>query len=182
MPKTQTILIQRCKKGDDKAMMQIYDLYCEAMYRIACRYLNDEDAKDAMQESFIKAFHKIDHFTENFTFGVWLKRIVINHCIDELKKKRLLFEDSDVYNLTMETDANNWDFDAEITKQQILDAIEKLPSKYKIVVKLYLIEGYDHKEISGILEIPVQTSRTHLRRGRLQLRDFLKTHYNEARY
>jgi len=182
MSNSHSILINRCRKGDEKAMMKIYDLYCEAMYRISTRYLNQEDAKDAMQESFIKAFTKLDSFTEDFTFGSWLKRIVINHCIDELKKKRLEFTDSEITNLNIEDDDNDWSFDSEITKQQVLDAIEKLPSKHQVVVKLYLIEGYDHEEISSILNIPIKTSRTHLRRGRLKLRDLLKTYYNEARY
>ena len=182
MSKDHNILIKRCKKGDDKAMMQIYDLYCDAMYHIACRYLNDEDAKDAMQESFLKAFSKLDNFSPDFTFGAWLKRIVINQCIDELKKKRLEFIETDVIHLKIEDDTNDWAFSSEISKQHILTAIETIVDKYKVVVKLYLIEGYDHEEISSILDIPIKTSRTHLRRGRLQLQELLKTHYNEARY
>ncbi|MFT4804608.1 MAG: RNA polymerase sigma factor (sigma-70 family) [Psychroserpens sp.] len=182
MSKDHNILIKRCKAGNEKAMLQIYDLYCDAMYHVACRYLNEEDAKDSMQESFIKAFSKLDSFSPDFTFGSWLKRIVINQCIDHLKKKRLEFMETDVINLPMEEDANDWMFSSEISKQDILDAIEKLPTKHQTVVKLYLIDGYDHEEISSILDIPIKTSRTHLRRGRLQLRDLLKTQYNEARY
>jgi RNA polymerase sigma-70 factor (ECF subfamily) len=182
MSKDHNILIKRCKTGDEKAMLQIYDLYCDAMYHIACRYLNDEDAKDAMQESFIKAFSKLDQFSPEFTFGSWLKRIVINHCIDDLKKKRLEIIETDVINLTIEDAANDWMCSSEISKHQVLAAIENLPNKHQVVVKLYLIEGYDHEEISSILDIPIKTSRTHLRRGRLQLRDLLKTQYNEARY
>lgn len=178
---SNSLLIKRCKKGDEKAMMQIYDLHCDAMFHIACRYLNEEDAKDAMQESFIKAFSKLEHFNEDYTFGAWLKRIVINQCIDELKKRRITFEASEMVNLDIQDD-NDWTIDKTITKEQILDAIEKLPKKHQVVVKLYLIEGYDHEEISKITEIPVKTSRTHLRRGRLQLRDLLKPYYNEARY
>ncbi|WP_298904719.1 RNA polymerase sigma factor [uncultured Psychroserpens sp.] len=182
MSKEHTILINRCKKGDEKAMMQIYDLYCDAMYQIACRYLNKEDAKDAMQDSFLKAFAKLESFKEDYTFGAWLKRIVIHQCIDELKKKRLAFTDSDIANLTIEDESNGWDFDTEISKEQIKAAIEKLSNKHQVVVKLYLIEGYDHDEISKILDIPVKTSRTHLRRGRLKLQELLKTHYNETGY
>jgi len=181
MSKAHTILINRCKQGEEKAMMQIYDLYCDAMFQIACRYLNEEDAKDTMQESFIKAFSKLDGFTENFTFGSWLKRIVINQCIDQLKKKRVEFVESEVSNINIEDD-NKWDSDSEISKHQVLSAIGKLSRKHQVVVKLYLIEGYDHEEISNILHIPIQTSRTHLRRGRLKLQELLKTHYNEARY
>lgn len=182
MSKEHNSLINRCKKGDEKAMMRIYDLYCEAMYHVACRYLNDEDAKDAMQESFIKAFSKLASFTEHISFGSWLKRIVINHCIDDLKKKRLEFTALEINNLSIEEEEIYWDFDSEISKQHILDAIEKLPSKHQVVIKLYLMEGYDHEEISSILQIPIQTSRTHLRRGRLELQNLLKTFYNEARY
>ena len=182
MSKDHSILIKRCKKGDEKAMMQIYDLYCEAMNHIACRYLNDEDAKDAMQESFIKAFSKLNQFSSESTFGSWLKRIVINQCIDELKKKRLEFIETDVVQLNIEDDTNDWMFSSELSKQHVLDAIEKLPIKHQIVVQLYLIEGYDHEEIGSILDIPIKTSRTHLRRGRLQLQELLKTDYHEARY
>nr|WP_321222889.1 RNA polymerase sigma factor [uncultured Psychroserpens sp.] len=181
MSNNHNLLIERCKKGDEKAMMQIYDAYCGAMFQISCRYLCDEDAKDAMQESFIKAFAKLESYQPEFTFGSWLKKIVINHCIDQLKKKRLKFAETEVANLNIEDD-NDWTFSSEISKQQIIDAIETLDNKYKIVVQLYLIEGYDHEEISSILEIPTKTSRTHLRRGKLKLRELLKTHYNEARY
>ncbi len=180
MSKDHSILIMRCKKGDEKAMMQIYDLYCEAMNHIACRYLNDEDAKDAMQESFIKAFSKLDYYSPEFTFGSWLKRIVINQCIDELKKKRLEFIETDVVHLNIEEDTNDWMFSSELSKQHVIDAIKKLPDKHQIVVQLYLIEGYDHEEIASILNIPVKTSRTQLRRGRLQLQKLLKTNHNEA--
>jgi RNA polymerase sigma-70 factor (ECF subfamily) len=90
--------------------------------------------------------------------------------------------ETDVINLTIEDAANDWMFSSEISKHQVLAAIENLPNKHQVVVKLYLIEGYDHEEISSILDIPIKTSRTHLRRGRLQLRDLLKTQYNEARY
>ncbi|MEM5566994.1 RNA polymerase sigma factor [Psychroserpens sp. AS72] len=181
MSNNHNILINRCKKGDEKAMMQIYDAYCGAMFQISCRYLNEEDAKDAMQESFIKAFAKLESYQPEFTFGSWLKKIVINQCIDQLKKKRLEFVETEVVNLNIEDD-NDWTFSSEISKQHIIDAIETLDSKYKIVVKLYLIEGYDHEEISSILDIPKKTSRTHLRRGKLKLRELLKTQYNEARY
>lgn len=175
MSQVHYVLINRCKKGDEKAMMQIYDLYCDAMYQIACRYLNFEDAKDAMQESFIKAFTKLDSFNPAYTFGSWLKRILINQCIDKLKKKQVEFVEKDLINLEIE-DENDWSFESEITKEEIVKAISKLSHKYQIVVQLYLIEGFDHMEISEILEIPIKTSRTHLRRGKLKLQELLKTY------
>ncbi len=161
--------------------MHIYDQYCGAMYTIACRYLSHEEAKEAMQEGFLKAFLNIQTFEKDKTFGAWLKRIVINQCIDQLKKKKL--ETSAIEQVQLEiVDDEDWLFDTQITKQEILQAIDQLSEKYQLVVKLYLLEGYDHSEISQILGIEVKTSRTQLRRGKLQLRELLKKHFNEARY
>lgn len=174
-------IIKGCIKGEQKAQMHLYDTYCKAMFTIACRYLNEEDAKDAMQEGFLKAFKNIERYSEEFSFGAWLKRIIINQCIDVLKKKQLLT--SSIEETTIQLiDDDDWDFNVGISKEEIINAIETLNEKHKIVVKLYLMEGYDHQEISQILKIPVKTSRTHLRRGKLQLQKQLKIQYNGTRY
>lgn len=182
MSKETNLLIKSCKKGNQKAQLQIYNLYCEAMFCIACRYLKgEEEAKDAMQEGFIKAFSKIDSYHKEASFGSWLKRIIINQCLDIVKKKKLETISLDDYSLEI-IDDDDWKFDVRITKEKVLEAIEKLPEKHQIVINLYLIEGYDHSEISDIMEIPVKTSRTHLRRGKLQLQELLKEQKHEARY
>ncbi|WP_282043052.1 RNA polymerase sigma factor [Winogradskyella flava] len=175
-------LIQACRKGNQVAQIQVYDKYAQAMFTIACRYLkNEEEAKDIMQEGFLKAFINIESYRPESTFGAWLKRIIINQCLDVLKKRRLEFSDSEVESLNSIED-DNWQFESSISKQEILNAIEQLNQRHKIVVQLYLIEGYDHQEISEILNIPVKTSRTHLSRGKAKLRDLLKPRYNEERY
>lgn len=174
-------LIKACKKGNELAQVQVYDLYAKAMFNVALRYLKaKEDAKDAMQEGFLKAFTKIEFYQLNTSFGAWLKRIIINQCIDDLKKKKMKFNDVDLEKIEIYDD--NWKFDVNITTDQILDAIDKLQDNHKVVVKLYIIEGYDHQEIAEILEIPMETSRTYLHRGKLSLRKKLKFYYNEARY
>ena len=177
-----TQLIKLSKRGNEVAQMQLYDTYAQAMFTIACRYLkDDEEAKDAMQEGFLKAFTNIETYKPEATFGAWLKRIIINQCLDVLKKNKLEFEAVEVSELQI-INEDDWQFDITITKQEILLAIDQLNEKHKVVVTLYLLEGYDHEEISNILEIPVKTSRTHLRRGKLKLQDLLKQKYNEARY
>lgn len=181
MFKVDKHIIKSCIAGDEKSQMRLYDNYCEAMYTIACHYLPNEDAKDAMQDAFIKAFSKIDSYSPDFSFGSWLKRIVINQCLDYLKKKKIdtiAIEDND---LEIE-DENNWQFESTLTKRSILDAISNLKTQYKLIITLYLIEGFDHEEISEILNIPIKTSRTQLRRARLALQKDLKQNYNEARY
>ncbi|WP_296314409.1 RNA polymerase sigma factor [Winogradskyella sp. UBA3174] len=182
MHKTDNTLIELCKKGNQNAQMQVYDGYSQAMFTIACRYLkHEEDAKDAMQDGFLKAFTNIEMYKPEATFGAWLKRIIINQCLDVLKKKQLEFVTVEVSELRIIED-DNWNFNSSISKNDILIAIEQLNEKHKIVVILYLIEGYDHQEISEILALPIKTSRTHLRRGKQKLQDLLKRKYNEARY
>ena len=167
-------LIAGSIKNDEKCHMQLYDSYCDAMYNVVCRYVkNDEDAKDVMQEGFLKAFINLENYKPEFSFGVWLKRIIINQSIDYLKKRKLELVNTEVEELQI-IDTEDWNFSTEITREHIVENVEQLSDKYKIVVKLYLFEGYDHEEISQILEIPIKTSRTHLRRGRLKLQELLK--------
>lgn len=182
MSKKVNLLIKQSKKSNQKAQMQLYDLYCEAMFTISCRYLsNVDEAKDAMQEGFLKAFLKLENYDFSSSFGAWLKRIIINQCIDTLKKKKLETISFEKNHFEIVED-DSWEFEVAITREMILRAIEMLSDKYKLVVKLYLLEGYSHSEISKILVIPIKTSRTHLRRGKLQLQELLKKERYEARY
>jgi len=182
MPHELSLIIAACKKGKQQAQLQLYDLYCDAMFTIACRYLkNEEDAKDAMQDGFLKAYSKLETYNATATFGAWLKTIIINQCIDYLKKHRLEFVPLDNENVIV-LDDNDWTVDHPISQSHILKVIQDLPQKYAVVLQLYLIEGYDHLEISEILDIPVKTSRTHLYRGRTQLKNRLEEQYYETGY
>lgn len=176
------ILIRGCKSGNQKSQLQVYRLYSEAMFYIACRYVkNEEEAKDIMQEGFLKAFQNIHKNVEAKAFGGWLKRIIINQCLDTLRKKKIETVSMDEKPVLHVLDDDDWTADAQITKEQVEQAIENLPDKYQWVVKLYLLEGYDHTEISEILNIAVKTSRTQLRRGKLLLQEQLKLNQNGSR-
>lgn len=168
-------LIEQCKNRDRKAQMTLYGRYCEGMFIVANRYLKDTAAaEDAMQEAFIKAFCKLYQFQGDVSFGAWLKRIVINTCLDTLKKNQLKLQSLNEEVFTLVTDEDDWVFEDESSAQEILEAIEELPEKYKLTVKLFLLEGYDHKEISEILKISENASRTYLHRGKLKLKEKLK--------
>lgn len=174
MSKEIHFLVKQSKKGNKKAQLKLYDLHCKAMFIISCRYLkNKEEAKDAMQDGFLKAFLNLSSYSDKTNFSSWLKTIVINTCIDYLKKRKLKTVSIENYPLVIVND-NDWHFDAKITKTEILDTIDKLPLKYQLVVKLYLLEGYDHQEIGNILKIPISTSKTRLRRGKSVLKQQLK--------
>jgi len=155
--------------------MALYKQYCEGMFIISQRYMKDTAAaEDAMQEAFIKAFKKINQFKGDVTFGAWLKRIVINTCLDMIKTKKAEFQSINEEVLHVAEEENDWYVEDETTIQEIISAINKLNENYKVVVQLFLMEGYDHQEISEILDISESASRTNLHRGKLQLKEHLK--------
>ena len=154
--------------------MQLYRQYCDGMFCVAMRFLkNSDDAEDVLQDSFIKAFQRIGQFKGDVTFGAWLKRIVVNGSIDFLKSKhQRTVELNESYLQVAEED--DWSVEEGISIDQVKKAIEELPQKYRYVVQLFLVEGYDHSEISEILGITETASRTRLLRGKTQLKEKLK--------
>lgn len=181
----QTEIIEKCKQNNRLAQMQLYDQYCNGMYIVANRFVKDTaEAEDIVQDAFIKAFTKLHQYKAEVTFGAWLKRIVINKSIDFLKsKKQQLVALEDVHLKVVDTvNDDKWLVDDAITINEVKSAINTLPDKYKYVVMLYLIEGYDHQEISDILNISEVASRTQLSRGKQKLQDLLKLEKNGTRY
>ncbi|OIQ22742.1 RNA polymerase sigma factor [Lacinutrix sp. MedPE-SW] len=181
MKVVQLDTIELCKQNNRKAQLHLYNQYCDGMYSVAKRFVNHTaEAEDIVQESFIKAFSKLHQFKGDVTFGAWLKRIVVNKSIDTLKlKKQRLVELEDVHLKVVDTSVNNkWLVDESVTLEQIKKAIQQLPDKYRYVVMLFLVEGYDHQEISEILNITQVASRTQLSRGKQKLQELLKQkHY-----
>ncbi|MFB9052934.1 RNA polymerase sigma factor [Formosa undariae] len=178
-------IIEECKRHNRKAQLQLYNQYCQGMYSVAKRFIsNTAEAEDLVQDAFIKAFSKLHQFKGDVTFGAWLKRIVVNTCIDSLKsKKQELDVLEEVHLKVVDTDPHDsWAVDDNVTLDDVKLVIETLPEKYKYVVMLFLIEGYDHQEISEILNISEVASRTQLSRGKQKLQELLKSKDYGARY
>ncbi len=171
----QTELIEKCKNNDRKAQLHLYRQYCEGMFIVANRFLkHTEDAEDAMQEAFINAFQKIDQYSATVSFGAWLKKIVIHKSLDKLRAKQHHYVTIEESKLEVIADEDDWQTSDETTLEEIKAEIENLPDKYRIVVMLFLLEGYDHEEISEILNISSTASRTQLLRGKKKLQHALK--------
>lgn len=180
----QVDLIEKCKQNHRPSQLKLYEQYCDGMLIVASRFMNDVmEAEDMVQEAFIKAFTKLDQFQGDVTFGAWLKRIVINKCIDEIKsKKERLVELEDVHMAVVEADqGQSWLIEDGIGIDQVKAAIATLPDKYSIVLKLFLMEGYDHQEIAEILGISEMASRTQLSRGKQKLKELLKQKHHGTR-
>ncbi len=165
-------LIDGCLSGDQKAQFQIYKLYYKAMFNTSLRIVNDTmEAEDIMQESFLSAFEKIDTYSGTVSFGAWLKKIVINRSLDTLNKRKAIFEDIDTHiglrDSSSEETSHKEELDVRI--EAVKDAINRLPDGYRVILSLYLLEGYDHDEIGEILNINSSTSRSQLSRAKQKL-------------
>lgn len=160
-------IINRCKKGENTAFKEIYEKYKKAMFNISYRLLNSiDDSNDVLQESFIKAFQNISKFENEAAFGSWLKRVVINHSIDILKKQKNNSISIDQLELIDEIDEpNDIKYDIEIVKK----CIQELPDGYRIVLTLYLFEDYSHKEIATMLKISEGTSKSQYNRAKRKI-------------
>ena len=171
----QIDLVEKCKAKDRKAQLKLYRQYCEGMFCVAMGFLkNSDDAEDVVQESFIKAFQKIEQYRGEVTFGAWLKKIVVNRSLDFLKAKKEKFvELNEGYMKVEEND--DWSIADEVTAKEVKSKMEELPDKYRLVVRLYLVEGYDHAEISQILDLSEPACRTRLLRGKGYLKQLLKS-------
>jgi RNA polymerase sigma-70 factor (ECF subfamily) len=165
-----TPLIEECRKGNSKAQFSIYKQYSRAMYNLAYRMMsNREDAEDILQEAFLECFRNIGSFRFESTFGAWLKRIIVNRCINQLRKKKadlLYFEN-------LPADIPEEESDVVYDTTRIFKGIEMLPDGYRVILTLYLLEGYDHTEISQILGISESTSKSQYSRAKDKLRNIL---------
>ena len=161
------------KSGDEKAARYIYDSYARAMYNTLIRITgSSEEAQDLLQDAFVSAFKAIDSYRGDATFGAWLKRIVVNTGLEHLRKRKIDFERWNEEETTFIDDPTP---DVELSPELVHRAIKALPDGTRAVLSLYLLEGYNHEEISGILSISQSTSKTQLMRGKSMLRQQLKS-------
>jgi RNA polymerase sigma factor (sigma-70 family) len=169
-------LITRCREGDRDAHYQLYKVYSRAMYNVGLRITgNEADAEDALQEAFISAFRNLHLYRADATFGAWLKRIVVNKAINVVKKRRheLIPDDDEQWDVA-EPEAPA-PYREDLTVDTVRRAVSLLPDGYRAVLSLYLLEGYDHEEIAGILGITESTSKSQLNRAKTKLKEILNT-------
>jgi RNA polymerase sigma-70 factor (ECF subfamily) len=164
-------IVQRCKQGDKDAFRALVNHYSKKLMGVCIRYLKDKDqAKDALQETFIRIFKSIKNFNEDGNFEGWIRRIAINESL-KIIQKNVIFLDADsslVDNQLLVLPSVS----QKLNENDILNEINKLPEHYRVIFNLYEIEGYSHKEIASLLGIKESSSRTKLMRAKTQLKDF----------
>ncbi len=171
-------VIQRCRENDKDAQFEIYKFYFKTMFNTSLRILhNTTDAEDIMQDSFLDAFSKVSSYSGEGNFGGWLRRIVVNNSIDALKRKHNDLSFDDVHmDIVEQKETKTEDQDYKI--EEIKKAIKNLKEDESVIISLFLIEGYDHEEISLILNISYNNSRTRYSRARKKLQKVLSDQRN----
>lgn len=169
----ETKLIQLCKKGDEQAQYRVYRAYSKAMYNIAIRMTGEkETAEDILQDAFVKAFNELHKLNDEKAFGGWLKRIVINRSIDEVRKKKYMISSFDALSEKHTEIAE--EVNEHIDPEFVHHMIKKLPGGAREILVLRALEGYKYAEIAEKLEITESTAKTQFFRAKQLLGKMIK--------
>jgi RNA polymerase sigma-70 factor (ECF subfamily) len=176
-----TGIIKGCIKRKQQYQRMVYDRYCGFALKIIFRYIyRYEKAVDVMNDGFVKLFANFERFrisededNEKLLLG-YLKKIMINTAIDELRKENMMPEIGGIPEYVWNYSGKKDEADQQTLYKDIITMIKELPPQYRVVFNMYVIDGYNHIEIASLLKIPVGTSKSHLSKARLLLRDNFK--------
>lgn len=174
-------LVEGCKAGDQQAQIEVYRKYYGPVFNTCLRMVNNHaDAEDLMQNSFIDAFGKIKSYKGPDAFAGWLKRIAVNNCLDYLSSRKITGEIPEIMpDIPEHSDREEEEF-IEYRVEQVKRAMKILIPDYRVILSLFLFEGYDHEEIGQILSISQQNVRTRISRAKHALRNHVLQNYNTA--
>lgn len=150
--------------------MSVYNRYAKAMYQISRNIIKDDmQAEEAMQDAFLSAFKNLDQFKETSTFGAWLKSIVIHKSLDYVRKHKMYQNTLNIESLDLSNPSEKETDFKQKQSQKIKTGLEQLPENYQKIISLFYYEGYDHREISKIMNISYANSRVLLKRAKEKL-------------
>lgn len=170
-------LIKGCVRGERKFQEELYRIHSPKMYAVCLRYSKDPDeAQDILQDGFVKVFRNIEKFRNEGSFEGWLRRIFVNTAIEHYRKKANVFSISEQVEVGLED--NSPDVFEKMAAADVMKIVNELSPGYKAVFNMYVIEGYNHKEIADILGITEGTSKSQLARAKGMLQKIIKEKYN----
>lgn len=169
---SEAAMIVACLREERWAQKLLYESYYGKMMGVSLRYSNNvEDARDIINEGFVKVFRYLDRYKVGTSLESWMRRIMINTSIDYYRKElRHKSDDLEAANYKISEDTN---IESDFTAQEIMEVIQNLPPAYRAVFNLYAIEGYSHKEVAAALAITESTSRSNLVKARSKLKEML---------
>ncbi len=167
-------LVSLCAKGDGTAQKRLYDKLAPKMFAVCLRYMGDRDsAEDILQDGFVTLFSKIDSYSGEGSFEGWARKIFVNTALMSLRKNDVLKQSEDI-EVAWGLSSPDASAVQNVSYQELLKLIAKLPTGFRTVFNMYVIEGYSHKEIGEALGISENTSRSQLMRARNMLQGWLK--------
>ena len=171
---TEEELVQKCIANERQYQELLYQKYADQMYTVCISYCKDQDeACDILQEGFIKVFRKIDQFQATSSLKSWIRRIMVNTALDHYRKKKRHEEKIDSYKQISISNTTVNNVLEQISVKELIRLVNELPTKAALVLKLYAVEGYAHKEIAEKLNITEGTSKSQLHRARTLLKQLL---------
>lgn len=169
---TEPELIEGCRQKNRKAQKLLYDLHAPVMFGVCMRYVkNREDSEDIMIEGFFKVMTNIHQYNGSGSFQGWIRRIMVNESLMFLRKQHNFRLTVEVNNIEIKSQVNVED---ELSAQDIINLLEKLPTGYRTVFNLYVLEGYKHREIAELLEISINTSKSQLILAKKRMQSLIK--------
>ena len=170
-------LIKKCKKQDTKAQEQLYRLYGSKLFSICLKYSNNyASAEDTLQDAFITIFDKIEQYKNKGSFEGWIKRITVNTALQKYRKQKVfeIIGEEQIEEVEVEIDED------EVSLDYLLEIIQQLPDRYRLVFNLYVLDGYSHKEIAEMLNISDGTSKSNLARARNILKEKIEINHEHS--
>lgn len=172
-------LIRKCVQKDRKAQEHLYQLFSGKLYAICLKYSRSQiEAQDNLQDSFVTIFNKIKDYRFKGSFEGWLKRVTINTVLQKYRKEymvELVSEDIEE-EVTIDVDK-----DRDVSLEYLLQIIQDLPDKYRLIFSLYVLDGYSHKEIASMLNISIGTSKSNLFRAKKILKNNIESIFNQTK-
>lgn len=169
-------IIKGCIAGDRRSQEELYGVFSPRMYAICLQYASDSaEAGDFLQEGFITVFAKIKSYRWEGSFEGWVRKIMINTALQIIRKKKPMFVIND--EITDNADYEVPDVQLELEKEDLLSLVQSLPANQRIVFNLFVIEGYNHHEIADMTGISENTSKSHLHRARITLKELVIRYY-----
>jgi RNA polymerase sigma factor (sigma-70 family) len=178
-------LIEGCIAGDRKAQQQIYQMFYGKMLVACLRYTGDMDqAKDVLQDGFIKVFASLEKYSQEGSFEGWIRRIVVNTAIDFFRKKKkdfvLLGEDQSVEDFMDPLEDEDEEDEYEFKASQVIEALQFLSPAYRTIFSMYIFDNLQHNEIAERLGISVGTSKSNLAKAKKNLKKILLKEFRKA--
>jgi len=165
-------IIKGCIAGNRHSQEELYKVLSPGMYAVCMRYATDaEEACDFMQEGFIRVYTKIKSYRNEGSFEGWVRKIMVNTSLQLLRKNRKMFILNEA--ITEETDYEIAEDQSELEVEDLLNMVQQLPLNQRMVFNLFAIEGYNHTEISKMTGLPENTSKSHLYRARIALKEMI---------